>query len=113
MAVPGSCLAKPSERLHNHPSTGKCKVVIKHYAMMAYGGGGVAPPHLISALDRGGGWSASPPLPLYPRGKTPGYSSGDRWAPHPVWTVRSREESPVRAGNRTAIAQPEARPYTD
>jgi hypothetical protein len=89
-------------------------LVIKHYVMKTYEkSGGIAPPFLTSALY-GGKWSAS---------RTSRSSSGERaplthwiggWVgPGPAWTLWSRENSHVPAGNWTPAVQSVARDYTD
>jgi hypothetical protein len=73
---------------------------IEHHVMKAYGGvGGVAPPFLTSALDRGER-SASRPCSFIPEER----ASGTHWIGG--WVAR-------RAGNRTSAFQPVARRYTD
>jgi hypothetical protein len=54
------------------------------------------------------------PAALYPRGKDPPVSIGQKaeWAPEPVWTQRLEEKSSAPVGDRTPIVQPVVRHYT-
>jgi hypothetical protein len=78
-----------------------------------WGNGGIARTFLTSALD-GIQWSASrsglfttKENPLVPTGQEAG------WAPEPVWTLWSWEESLAPVGNRIPAVQPVAHRYTD
>jgi hypothetical protein len=75
--------------------------------------GGIAPPFLTSALD-GVEWSASN------NGRFTWWERGSGshwiwagWAPEPVWTVCSTENSLASARNRTPVVHPIAHHYTD
>jgi hypothetical protein len=54
------------------------------------------------------------PAALYPRERTPVPTVQEAgWAPEPVWTQRLEEKSLTSASDRTPIAQPVVRHYTD
>jgi hypothetical protein len=76
------------------------------------GSGGIVPPFLTSALDKGE-WSAPCLRPLYPWEKTRGIYLIGGWVAEPVWTLWRREESLIPAGNRNPAVHPVARHYTD
>jgi hypothetical protein len=69
--------------------------------------GGVVPPFLASALDRGE-WSAWGSSRFTPGETAPG--KGDGWTPALVWMLWSREISLASAGNRTPAVHPVAIP---
>jgi hypothetical protein len=60
----------------------------------------------ISALD-GGEWSASRPGRAFPpvKGAPVPIVQEAGWAPEPVWTQRSEENSPAPAWDRTSITR--------
>jgi hypothetical protein len=83
--------------------------------MQALGGRGIAPTHSRFRHYMGVSGQRHAPAALYPPGKGPQVPIVQEagWAPEPVWTQRIEEKSFAPAGDRTPIAQPVVRHYTD